>query len=80
MTAHEIVDLEKTKPVKVYELSEQSAVGPWTQQQYVAPYQQTGYYNSSSLSEIPQAAFHHMQTVMANSLNKEEDSRHIQPM
>ena len=49
-------------------------------QKYAAPYQWTAYYNSSPQSETPEASFHHIQTIKANSLNKQEDNMHIQPL
>ena len=53
-------------------------MGLWKPQPCAAPYQQTSYYSPSPQSKIPKAAFHHMQTVQVNSLNKHEDNRHIQ--
>ena len=73
-------DVRISKSMKIHELNAQAAEGPWIQQQYVTPYQQTAYHNPSPQSEIPEAAFHHMHTVWSNSVNKQEDSRHIWPL
>ena len=50
-------DMRKSKPTNVHELSVQAVVGPCTQQQFAAPYQQTTYYNPSPRSEIPKVPF-----------------------
>ena len=67
----------KMEACKIYEPNVQAVVGSWTKKQYAAPYQQTTYYNPSPQSEIPEVAFHYMQIVQVNSLNKEEDYSHI---
>ena len=45
-----------------------------------ALHQQTAYYNAFPKSETPEATFHHMWTVQVNSLSKQEDNMHIQPL